>query len=225
MKNNLSTSVAEQGYAILEKVFTTAEIAQITEAIATTQSVETFATRCFLQKNPALPALLFNDALQQILQQFGEGYQLVKAIYFDKPSQSNWIVNWHQDLTIAVKERVETDGFVHWLPKQGYFSVQPPQTFLDNILTVRIHLDDCRKENGALRVLPASHKTIENVKNLPATFFEQEVVCEVPKGGVLLMKPLIWHTSKRTENQQNRRVIHLEFSNLALPAPLVWSEA
>lgn len=41
---------------------------------------------------------------------------------------------------------------------------------------------------------------------------------------VLIMKPLIWHSSKRTENSQKRRVIHIEFSNLDLPELLTWAE-
>ena len=47
---------------------------------------------------------------------------------------------------------------------------------------------------------------------------------EVSKGGVLLMKPLLWHGSCRTENQQSRRAIHLEFCSLDLPSELEWQE-
>jgi hypothetical protein len=39
-----------------------------------------------------------------------------------------------------------------------------------------------------------------------------------------MMKPLIFHSSKRTENAASRRVIHIEFSSKELPKPLVWHE-
>jgi len=51
-----------------------------------------------------------------------------------------------------------------------------------------------------------------------------EKICEVKKGGVLIMKPLILHASKRTENQKNRRVIHVEFTDQELPNGLNWNE-
>ena len=47
-----------------------------------------------------------------------------------------------------------------------------------------------------------------------------ERICEVNKGGILIMKPLILHSSKRTENQKNRRVIHIEFTDKELPIGL-----
>ena len=38
------------------------------------------------------------------------------------------------------------------------------------------------------------------------------------------MKPLLLHSSRRTENQKNRRVIHIEFTDKQLPAGLKWKE-
>ncbi|MEM1120173.1 MAG: hypothetical protein AAGJ18_06970 [Bacteroidota bacterium] len=38
------------------------------------------------------------------------------------------------------------------------------------------------------------------------------------------MKPLIYHASKRTENNLNRRILHLEFSNIDLPKGLTYAE-
>ena len=29
----------------------------------------------------------------------------IKSIYFDKPPSANWIVNWHQDLTINLTDK------------------------------------------------------------------------------------------------------------------------
>ncbi len=229
---NIRENITENGFAIVENIFTEKEIHNIVKIIENKKAIsqnfkmeqELFAIRCFLNEFPELKEILLNANLIKLISKLGENYKVVKSIYFDKPIKANWTVNWHQDLTISVKEKIQTEGFINWLPKENYFSVQPNQKYLDNIITIRIHLDDCTQANGALNVLPKNFQEIIAIKNLPDNFFQNLKVCEVAKGGVLIMKPLIWHSSKRTENSQKRRVIHLEFSNLELPKPLVWAE-
>lgn len=50
------------------------------------------------------------------------------------------------------------------------------------------------------------------------------ICSEVDKGGVMVMKPLLFHASNKTTNNTRRRVVHLEFSNQELPKELQWSE-
>jgi hypothetical protein len=38
------------------------------------------------------------------------------------------------------------------------------------------------------------------------------------------MKPLLFHASNKTTNNERRRVLHIEFSNQELPDGLEWSE-
>ena len=68
----------------------------------------------------------------------------VRAIMFDKSTDANWLVPWHQDLTIAVQARVEAEGFSPWSIKEGVPHVQPPVALLEQMLTVRLHLDPAR---------------------------------------------------------------------------------
>src|SRR5690348_7837009 len=35
----------------------------------------------------------------------------VRAIYFDKSSDTNWLVPWHQDLSLALRAHAEVPGF------------------------------------------------------------------------------------------------------------------
>ena len=81
----------------------------------------------------------------------------VRALLFDKPPEANWKVPWHQDLSIAVRHKRDITGFGPWSNKAGVLHVQPRVNVLESMLTVRIHLDDCGKQNGALRVIPGSH--------------------------------------------------------------------
>jgi ectoine hydroxylase-related dioxygenase (phytanoyl-CoA dioxygenase family) len=64
-------------------------------------------------------------------------------------------------VTIAVQDKVEAEGFGPWSVKADVIHVQPPASILECMLSVRLHLDDCGEENGALRVIPGSHKAVE----------------------------------------------------------------
>ncbi len=98
-------------------------------------------------------------------------------------------MNWHQDLHIGVKKRIESPGFGNWSVKNGILHVQPPVEYLARMLTVRIHLDDCLAQDGALEVLPSSHYTgvvsKKRIDELDAKGAFQ--VCAAKSGDVLLM--------------------------------------
>jgi ectoine hydroxylase-related dioxygenase (phytanoyl-CoA dioxygenase family) len=149
----------------------------------------------------------------------------VRGILFNKTQSSNWKVTWHQDLTIAVRERREVDGFGPWTVKAGVLHVQPPAEIMNRILAIRLHLDESGPENGPLRVVPASHKegrlSAEQVTNWPKT---NSVTCTVPRGGALLMRPLLLHASSACAVPKPRRVIHLEFAAEELPQGLEWHD-
>lgn len=226
-------NLAENGFTVLEDVFSPKEVHGILAAIEEADSskptfrrnADLFAIRQFLQEVPQVLPLVFRERLQTIIHHFfGEYSFLIKSIYFDKPGASNWFVSYHQDLTISVDRKADVDGYGPWTVKQNQYAVQPPLHVLENIFTLRIHLDDTGVENGALRVVPGSHrKGIYRPETIDWNW-EKEVPCPVPKGGVMIMRPLLLHASSRTTNQQQRRVIHLEFSSLELPAPMQWSE-
>lgn len=169
--------------------------------------------------------LIFNENLKTIIKEvFGENYFVIKSIYFDKPEKSNWYVAYHQNLIISVDKKVELPNFGPWTTKQNQFAVQPPLNILENIFTIRIHLDDTDENNGALKVVPKSHsKGIYRPETMDWNI-EKEEICNVEKGGIMIMKPLIFHGSNRTTNGKKRRVIHIEFADMELPEHLQWSE-
>ncbi len=226
-------AIRDDGFLIIENVFTNEETEQLIHAVGKTGSSgpsfrktnDLFAIRRFLQEVPPAVPLIFNESLSRIINDiFGPGYFPVKSIYFDKPDGSNWFVSYHQDLTISVDKKVAVEGFGPWSVKQDQFAVQPPERLLEDNFTVRIHLDDTDENNGALRVIPGSHR--EGVIR-PENFDrnkKNEVVCTIRKGGVMIMRPLLLHASSRTTNNKKRRVIHIEFSRQSLPEPLNWPE-
>ena len=151
----------------------------------------------------------------------------VRAIYFDKSSETNWLVPWHQDLTLALRARAEVSGFGPWSTKDGIPHVQPPIELLQQMLTVRLHLDAADESNGALRVLPGSHRlgrlSSERVQELRGQ--QSDFLCAVSAGDALLMRPLLLHASGRSTSTRHRRVLRIEYAAFTLPNELEWNEA
>lgn len=154
------------------------------------------------------------------------GLQPVRSILFDKTPQENWPVAWHQDLTIAVRHKVETAGYGPWSIKDGAPHVRPPIELLEQMATIRIHLDDTPAHNGALRIAPGTHRN--GVITSIQTYLErsEEEICACEAGDVLLMRPLLLHTSRRSTAPNRRRVIHIEYApRNALDPNMEWLES
>jgi ectoine hydroxylase-related dioxygenase (phytanoyl-CoA dioxygenase family) len=233
ISKNYKKELETNGFTILESIYSLAEIENICNEIEKIsdstnltfrKTKDLFAIRQFLKEVPSVEKLIFKNVLKEILESiFGKEYFVVKSIYFDKPEESNWFVGYHQDLTISVDKKLELKDFSNWNLKQNQYSVQPSDEVLKNICTVRIHLDDTNEENGALKVIPNSHHEVIRLDTFDFKN-KKETFCNVPKGGIMIMKPLLFHASNKTTNKEKRRVIHLEFSNKNLPNELSWSE-
>lgn len=151
---------------------------------------------------------------------------MVRSILFNKTSEANWQVSWHQDLSIAVKAKAEIPGFGPWSVKDNVPHVQPPLELLQRMLTLRLHLDDADVSNGTLMVIPGSHLLgrIPSAEAAEITSDREKALCEAKAGDVLLMRPLLLHASRKSTLGRERRIIHLEFSGGPLPPPLQWHE-
>jgi ectoine hydroxylase-related dioxygenase (phytanoyl-CoA dioxygenase family) len=149
----------------------------------------------------------------------------VRGIFFNKTPSSNWKVVWHQDLTIAVRERRELNGFGPWTKKAKVWHVQPPADVMGGMLSIRLHLDESGPDNGPLRVISGSHLQGRlSAEEIARSEKGNCVTCTVAKGGALLMRPLLLHASSACVVPQPRRVIHLEFAATELPHALEWHD-
>lgn len=175
---------------------------------------EKFGTACLrgLREKSDFFRELAND--RRIQNFIPSGFTPIRSILFDKTPSENWPVAWHQDLTIAVTEKHELNGYGPWSIKDSVPHVQPPVSFLEGMTTLRIHLDDTPAANGALRVIPGSHTlgrlSSQEIQTRAST---DEVTCECHAGDVLQMSPLILHASNRSKNPTRRRIIHFEFGS------------
>lgn len=151
MSPNLKTS----GYEIHRSIFSTGEIEELRqEAIRLSSNFGTACVRRITEKSPLLKQLAKDSRLTNLL---NKDLKPVRSILFDKTPNENWPVAWHQDLTIAVKEKRALENYGPWSTKDKIPHVQPPLQLLQNMATIRIHLDETDESNGALQVIPKSH--------------------------------------------------------------------
>ncbi|MGK0353018.1 MAG: ectoine hydroxylase-related dioxygenase (phytanoyl-CoA dioxygenase family), partial [Planctomycetota bacterium] len=147
-----------------------------------------------------------------------------KATLFGKTPSSNWLVPWHQDVTIPVRESRPTLGFDTWSTKGGIPHARPPLQVLESMLAVRLDLDGSTETNGPLHVLAGTHnRGILGAHDIQAIRRSQSsVTCLVPPSGALIMRPLLLHASSRATAPEDRRIIHIEFATGQLPGGLEW---
>ncbi len=231
--NNPIDQLKFEGYALINSIYSDIEIQKIVSCIEKTdqnsvsfvKTDQLFAIRQLIQTIPNLKPLLFTAGFKKLMKTLSSSnYFLTKALYFNKPPSSNWFVAYHQDLSISVNEKVEHKNYSNWTFKKGQYGVQPPLEILQNTITLRIHLDDTNEDNGALHVIPKSHLNGIIRVNSTNLNLDKQITCSVKRGGVMLMKPLTLHSSNRTTNGKQRRVIHLEFNSVELESPLKWLE-
>lgn len=232
---NLRATVDREGFAVVESVFGPAEVEALASAVDAAgaeawvrrRGRDAFGIRNLLAAVPLARRYASEGPMREIAAAvLGPGARPVKGLFFDKTSAANWKVPWHQDLTVCVRERREVPGFGPWSRKLGLHHVQPPAGVLAGVLALRLHLDDAGPEHGALRVIPGSHRhgrldsaRIDEMSgSLPA------VVCPVPAGGVMAMRPLLLHSSSPCVRPGHRRVLHIEYAAGELPGGLEWLE-
>lgn len=174
---------------------------------------------------PAVRELARSGAIRTVAEQvLGPACFAVRGIFFDKTPSSNWKVIWHQDLTVAVAERVETPGFGPWTNKAGIAHVHAPVELLQRMISIRVHLDACGPENGPMRVLPGSHREGRLSADAIVRWRAETALAgpAVERGGLLAFRPLLLHASSAATVPSHRRVIHLEFAAEQLPGALHW---
>jgi len=152
------------------------------------------------------------------------GVRPVRIVSFDKSPSANWSVPWHQDRMIAVKEKADVQDFKNWSKKAGIWHCEPPREILESMLFVRIHLDSCTADDGAMDAALGSHRAgivdAEAAADFASRFPLETTTAEA--GDVLILHMLTLHRSKRSSAQSNRRVLRMDYAADALPPPLEW---
>jgi ectoine hydroxylase-related dioxygenase (phytanoyl-CoA dioxygenase family) len=138
-----------------------------------------------------------------------------RATLFDKSPQRNWLIVWHQDTALPLRERRDVAGWGPWSVKDGVVYAHAPAAALSRVIALRVHLDDSLVDNGPLRVLPGTQAmgvlSDDEIARLAGEV--PPVACVAPAGAVVAMRPLIVHASSKVESDRPRRVLHIEYAD------------
>jgi ectoine hydroxylase-related dioxygenase (phytanoyl-CoA dioxygenase family) len=213
------SEIVDQGFAVLPNLVTLADVSGVLDALSTPLSLRSRVGIRHALSNPAVSRLARDPSLLQIANRVvGSGAFPFRATLFDKSPVSNWLVVWHQDTAWPLRQKIEADGWGPWSVKAGIIYAHAPASALDQVLALRLHLDDSTKQNGPLRVLPGTHTlgvlSDEAIHQLAEKIPPHE--CEVPRGGILAMRPLIVHASSKSQSSAMRRVLHIEYAASAI---------
>jgi len=165
---------------------------------------------------PQVAHLASDPRLMQIAQQaLGSEPFPFRATLFEKSGKANWLVVWHQDTALPLRESFDQPGWGPWSKKAGIDYAHAPAWALSRVVALRIHLDDSTTENGPLRAVPGSHKLgVLNDEEIASVVKERGYTeCLVARGGVLMMRPLLIHASSKGRTNAPRRVIHIEYAD------------
>lgn len=207
--------IEEQGFAIIPDLLTREPVPCLIESLPRIGSRRRRAGVRHALGNAGVATLAREPRLLEIVRDIlGSEALPFRATLFDKSPDANWLVVWHQDTALPLRQRKETPGWGPWSVKEGVIYAHAPASALCRVLALRIHLDDCTARNGPLRVLPGTHAlgvlSDDEVHELAPRMSPYD--CIVPQGGVLAMRPLLIHSSQKSQDDTKRRVLHIEYA-------------
>lgn len=207
-----SNKLSTQGYLIIDQVIDQDDLEIVAAHCASKQPYKV-GTRNMLSQawvKSLGHKLRENHTIKELLP---KNSILVQCNYFSKNITNNWSVTLHRDFGMPVANKIDSEQWSGWSTKEGTIYGQPPRNILESLMIVRVHLEDNDIRNGALHVVPGSHME-GNVET-------REIICEVRKGGALVMRPLVLHKSPKLQSG-TRRVLHFVFGPQNLPDGAEW---
>jgi ectoine hydroxylase-related dioxygenase (phytanoyl-CoA dioxygenase family) len=202
------------GFGVVPAVLKPAELDALAAAVSAGASRSRAGARHLLRE-PVVAAVARNHRLVDIASGvLGATAIPFRATFFDKSRQANWLVVWHQDTALPMRHRHDKPGWGPWSRKAGILYAHAPASALARVVALRVHLDDSTAHNGPLRVLPGSHRlgVLTDAAMAELKSCVPAVDCVVDAGGLLVMRPLLVHSSSKSGTDAPRRVLHIEYA-------------
>jgi ectoine hydroxylase-related dioxygenase (phytanoyl-CoA dioxygenase family) len=208
-------TIEENGFAILPEVFSHKSLDLLLNEIDGLAPRRSRAgVRHALRYAPVAELARRAEMIELAREVLGPAAFPFRATLFDKSPKSNWLVVWHRDTALPLRERFEVSGWGPWSVKEGIQYAHAPTGALSQVVALRVSFDDSTIENGPLRVLPRTHMlgvlSDDSVHELATR--SAPIDCIVPKGGVVIMRPLLIHASSKSHSETPRRVLHIEYA-------------
>jgi ectoine hydroxylase-related dioxygenase (phytanoyl-CoA dioxygenase family) len=207
--------VQEQGYGLIPNVFGKDEVLDLLNDLRNENLPRTRAGVRHAMRSTKVTRIALDSRMLEIARAIlGTGAIGFRATLFEKLPDSNWLVAWHQDTALPLRERRDVPGWGPWSVKDGVNYAHAPAQALERILALRVHLDSSVEDNGPLRVLPGTHVqgvlTDDEIHSIAER--TAGVDCLMPLGGVIAMRPLVIHASSKSRTENPRRVLHIEYA-------------
>jgi len=205
----------EQGYVLVEDVFPVAELAAI--------DVELDA---YMQSHPVEP---HSDNPRGWLLRLGLCVESAQAFCEDPRILSLIDRIVHPGIAIysakLVSKEPLCDDICHWHQDDAYYTQQSQS---EHRMSVWIPLQDTTIEQGALQVIPASHKRGLQPASVRETGtctlamdvdvdVENRIHVPVKAGDMLLFSSLLWHASDGNATSRRRRALIVSYQEATVP--------
>ena len=192
----MTSAFDEDGFAVMPELLSDTELARIDLALAGRSQV---GARDLLAEPWCLELALRLQADARLGDALPRTHLPVQCTSFEKSVERNWLVPVHQDVAVPVAERVAHPALSGWSNKDGTWFVQPPAIVLEQLVAVRLHIDDCGVDDGPLHVVPGSHRggRLDDASALALRDARGALACPVPRGGAMALRPLLLHASSK----------------------------
>jgi ectoine hydroxylase-related dioxygenase (phytanoyl-CoA dioxygenase family) len=212
---NTLRTVEETGFAILPEVLSPVEAQKLIDEVEQSALRRNKAGIRHALSHPAIANLARERRLLDIARKILHSEAMpFRATLLEKSPKANWLVVWHQDTALPLRDRHDTPGWGPWSVKDGVVYAHAPAQALCRVVALRVHLNESSSQNGPLRVLPGSHThgvlSDDAIRDLATKI--GPIDCLVSRGGVLAMRPLIVHASSKSRLDTPRRVLHIEYA-------------
>ena len=203
------------GYGLVSKVFAPSDLFAASAELSKQDLRRSRAGARHVLAVRSITELAQSSSLMEIARGLlGNAAIPFRATFFDKSQNSNWLVAWHQDTALPLAARNEIPSWGPWSTKDGVLYAHAPAETLEQVLALRVHLNDSTNKNGPLRVIPDTHKigvlTDQEIRQRVGDSSGVECLAEV--GGVVAMRPLLIHASSKSDSELPRRVLHVEYA-------------
>ena len=222
--DNLHTQLDSNGSVVLNHIYTKREINRSSKILYDfrKQNVDEgeaiFELESVLETLPDLKTLLINMNLKKIIESLGEGYSLIRSAYFDNRVSKPEKTVWRQRRRLTFPVKIEGADYSNWQLEGDFFSAEPPARIMQDMVIVRIHLDDSDQNNGELKIFKGSHSQILDhsaIKVITENGLPSN--CGILAGGIQILKPFILQSETKRSRSKKNRIIELTFSSSDLP--------
>lgn len=196
-------SIEQHGFAIIPFVLKAEEIETLLKYFIDLEPHRSRAGIRHLLRHPAVSQIANDPRMLGLAQSvLGHNAFPFRATLFEKSSEANWLITWHQDTALPLREKHEIPGWGPWSVKEGVTYAHAPAAALEQVIALRLHLDDSTDQNGPLRVIPGTHSNgvLHDYEVESIVAKSEPVTCAVAKGGVIVMRPLIIHASSKSQS-------------------------